>query len=164
MAEVIEFKQVVAGLIGAVLALAAQWLLREATKARTAKRLSTALWEELSATQFYGPAPRANFAGFSSQTFDGLFREVAEALPESLSRDLMRYHWRMKYMESMKSVTIPSSGGVHPEMWSEAKNLHSRLLSRLEHYGARHWVSLLFWTSETIGAPRVSTHRKGDGT
>jgi hypothetical protein len=151
--EVIELKQVLSALIGAILALAGQSLLRKASKARIAKRLAIALWEELSATQFYGPEEMPNFVGFSSQTFDGLFREVAEAVPESLSRDLMRYHWRMKYMESMKPVTIPRSRGVQSQFWAEARDLHVRLMTRLKQYGQRRWLSLFFQPSETSAGP-----------
>jgi hypothetical protein len=97
---------------------------------------------------FYGGAS-PNFAGFSTQTFDTLFREVAEALPESLARDLMRYHWRMKYLEEAKSITIPSTGGVHPIFWSESKDLHDRLLQRLDRYSKRWLVSLFFHQGES---------------
>lgn len=135
--QLIETKQVISGLIGAVLALLGQWLVRRASRAVTARRLALAFWEELSATHFYGPPDKPNFAGLSSQTFDTLFREVAATLPESLARDLMRYHWRMKYMEEMKPVTIPSSGGVDRQFWQEAKELHTGLIDRLERYSRR---------------------------
>ncbi len=143
----IEFKQVVSAFIGAILALAAQWIVRRAVRARTAKRLALAFWEELSAVHFYGPENKPNFAGFSSQTFDTLFQEMASTLPESLARDLMRYHWRMKYLEEMKPVTIPSSGGVNPTFWKEAKQTREGLLARLDHYAGRR--TLFLWSAET---------------
>ena len=83
-----------------------------------------------------------NFAGFSSQTFDSLFRDMADALPDSLVRDLMRYHWRMKYLEEMKPVSIPSSGGVNPQFWEEAKDLREQLLQRLDSYSKRRVLFL----------------------
>jgi len=134
----LDLKQVVSALIGAVIALSGQYVVHRFGRARTGRRLALAFWEELSAVNFYGgPSSPPNFAGFSAQTFDSLFREVAETLPESLARDLMRYHWRMKYLEEAKTVTIPSSGGVHPKFWAESKDLHDRLLPRLDRYSQR---------------------------
>jgi hypothetical protein len=94
MSEFLELKQVVSALVGAVLALLGQALIRKGTRARTARKLCIAFWEELKAVNFYGPADKPNFAGFSSQTFDSLFKEIADTLPESLACALMRYHWR----------------------------------------------------------------------
>jgi len=110
---------------------------RRGAKANTARQLAVAFWEELSAVNFYGAATSPNFAGFSSQTFDSLFRDMAEALPDSLTRDLMHYHWRMTYLEEMKPVSIPSSGGVNPQFYQEAKDLRDQLLQRLDKYGKR---------------------------
>jgi len=143
---------VVAALIGGIVALLGQSLTRRASRIRQARRLAVASWEELSATHFYGSeegdaAP--NFAGFSSQTFDALFREVAESMPRTLTRDLMRYHWRMKYLKEVKPVSIPSSGGVNRRFWAEAKDLRARLLARLQHYHERVWAASFFWSSET---------------
>jgi hypothetical protein len=138
MGEILELRQLVAALVGAILALSGQSLLHRGTRAHGARRLAVAFWEELSAVYFYGSDTRdgsPNFAGFSSQTFDSLFRDVAESLPQSLTRDLMRYHWRMKYLEEIKPVSIPSSGGVNRQFWREAKELRARLLQRLKHYG-----------------------------
>jgi hypothetical protein len=142
----LELKQVVAALLGATVALLGQALTRRAQKIRTARRLAVAFWEELSAVHFYGPADTPNFAGFSSQTFDSLFRELAETLPEALARDLMRYHWRMKYMEEQKLYT---QGRVNLQFWREARGLQERLLERLKHHGNRAFVSLFVRSSET---------------
>jgi hypothetical protein len=149
MSEFLELRQVVSALIGAVLALLGQALVRKGARARTARKLCIAFGEELEAVNFYGPPDMPNFAGFSSQTFDSLFKEIAESLPESLARALMRYHWRMKYMEEMKSVTIPSSGGVQPKFWAEMKDLHRSLLGRLKHHSDRSWISIFFRSGET---------------
>jgi hypothetical protein len=135
--------------LGAIFALLGQSLTRRVTRARTGKRLAIAFWEELSAVNFYGPPESPNFAGFSSQTLDSLFREVADSLPESMARDLMRYHWRMKYMEEMKSITIPTSGHVNTKFWAEAKELRDRLLTRTGLYGARSVVSVFARSRET---------------
>jgi hypothetical protein len=66
-----------------------------------------------------------------------------------MARDLMRYHWRMKYMEEMKAVTMPTSGHVNSKFWEEAKELRGRLLIRTELYAARSVVSLFVRSSET---------------
>lgn len=132
--DFLELKQLVAALLGAMLALAGQWLVRRGAKAGAARRLAVAFWEELNAVNFYGPANQPNFAGFSSQTFDSLFRDMAEVLPDSLARDLMRYHWRMKYLQEMKPVSIPASGGVNPQYCAEAQSLRDQLLARLARY------------------------------
>jgi hypothetical protein len=139
---ILELKQVVAALLGAILALLGQWVVRRGARASTARRLAVAFWEELSAANFYGPATNPNFAGFSSQTFDSLFRDMADALPGSLVRDLMRYHWRMKYLEETKSISIPSFGGVNPQFWREASDLRDQLLHRLDRYAKRRGLFL----------------------
>ena len=142
----IELKQLVSAFIGAALALVGQWLIRKAAKAWTAKRLSLAFWEELSAVGFYGPPQHApNFGGFSSQTFDTLFRELAESLPETLARDVMRYHWRMKFLEETKVA----GGTPNLPFWNEAKELHERLLARFDHHNKRRVPVLMFWPWET---------------
>ena len=140
----LELKQVVSALLGAIVALLGQSVAARAQRSRAAKRLAQASWEELSAAHFYGPEDKPTFAGFSSQTFDTLFRELAE-LPETLARDLMRYHWRMKYMEEMK----PHTGDhVNPQFWRDARDLRASLLPRLETYAARHGLSLFFRARE----------------
>jgi hypothetical protein len=108
-----------------------------------------AFWEELSAVNFYGPSNQPNFAGFSAQTFDSLFAEMAQVLPDSILRDLMRYHWRMKYMDEMKPISMASSGGVNPQFWTEAQELRNRLLQRLDHYGKRSSFSVFLRSAET---------------
>ncbi len=150
--DVLELKQVVPALvgviIGAILTLLGQSLTRRAVRAKTAKLLAMAFGEELSAVQFWGPTPRAHFAGFSSQTFDSLFREVLESLPVPLVRDLMRYHLRMKYMAEMQQVTAPASLGVNQQLWANAKELDEKLRERLCHYGQRCWLSIFLRPGE----------------
>jgi len=146
LTALIEPKQLLSAFIGAVFALVGQWLIRRAGKAWTAKRLAVAFWEELTAVSFYGPPQYGpNFGGFSSQTFDTLFRELAESLPETLARALMQYHWRMKYLNEQKS----DGTALNQTFWDEAKELHSRLRNRLDHFGRRHVLSLIFRPRET---------------
>ena len=151
MPDLLELRQVVSALLGAAIALLGQSVVRRAAAARTGKRLAVAFWEELSAVNFYGSGAGAaapNFAGFSSQTFDTLFREMAQVLPEHLSRDLMRYHWRMKYLEETKSVSIPTTGGVNRQFFDEGKALNHELRQRLNHYGKRSLASVFFRPGE----------------
>ena len=146
MPSLLQLDHVVSALIGGGVALGGQAVTRRFQDARTARRLSMAFWEELNAVHFYGPEDDPNFAGFSSQTFDTLFREVADTLPESLARDLMRYHWRMKYMEDFKKV---KGGGVNAQFWREAQQLHDRLIHRLEHHRKRSLLGLFCRSEET---------------
>ena len=132
-----------AALLGARLALWQSARLAKDRRARTARNLCVAFWEELSATAFYGPASAPNFAGFSSQVFDTLFGEMADSLPETLVRDVMRYHWRMKYMEDHKRYTIPTTGGVNPKFWEEMRSLHDNLRTRLKLYSERAHEDIL---------------------
>lgn len=142
MPEILDLRQMVAALLGGIIALAGRAATVRAVHAKTAQRLCMAFYEELNATRFYGSQDSPNFAGFSAQTFDSLFQEMSQCLPRALVRDLMKYHWRMKYMEEMKPVTLPSSGGVNRQYCAEAKKLHGSLLTRLQHYGSRNWCSI----------------------
>ena len=101
-----------------------------------AQRLCTAFWEELSAVNFYRALGGWKFAGFSSQTFDSLFREMSETIPNSLAKILMRYHWKMKYLEAIK-VSTSSIQGFSQQDWENARDLRDRLLARLKHYKSR---------------------------
>ncbi|UCG89231.1 MAG: hypothetical protein JSW71_12100 [Gemmatimonadota bacterium] len=148
MNELLQLTYVVSGLIGAVFALLGQAITRRATRAHTAQNLSMAFWEELNAVAFT-PGEKPNFAGFSSQTFDSLFKEMAEAMPASLTRGVMRYHWLMKYLEEMKPITMQLSGGVPKNRWADAESLHRRLLARLEHDSDRYWISIFLRSGET---------------
>ncbi len=150
----LELPQVVSALIGALIALALQWVTGRWTRALTGKRLSVAFWEELSAVNFYGTEENdPTFAGFTSQTFDTLFREMAVSMPVDLSRALMQYHWRMKWLEEKK---LPP--GVPGKSWSEAdgaflseaKEANRTLLLRLNHYSERWTVPVMFRPRETI--------------
>ena len=145
----LELRQVVAALIGAILALVGQSVASRARSTRVAKRLTRAFWEELSAVNFYGPDDKPTFAGFSSQTFDTMFRELGE-LPESLARDLMRYHWRMKYMEEMKPITRDH---VNPQFCREARDLRGSLLPRLDAYSGHGAFRLFLRATESLPRP-----------
>jgi hypothetical protein len=156
--QFLELRQVTAALFGAIMALGGQALARRLLTARTAKRLCMAFWEELQAVNFYEGGGVPNFAGFSSQTFDSLFQELAHSLPETLTRDLMRYHWRMKYMEEMKPVI----GHAQPVFWAAAKQLHAQLSVRLDHF-ANRWTGAVFVRSgETVPHKLLPSTAKQD--
>ncbi len=142
MQEFLELRQVVTGLIGGVigagLALLSRAFTERLARARLAKRLARAFWEELAAIEFNG---QGGFAGFTSQTFDTLFREMANALPENLTRKLMRYHWRMKFLEEMKPTP-------HPKFAAEAEQSNQDLRGRLDRYADRKTLSVFLWHGE----------------
>jgi hypothetical protein len=112
-------------------------IIRRIVKARTAQRLAVAFWEELSAVHFSPPTEAISFAGFSSQTFDTLFKDFAETLPETLGRDLMRYHWRMKWLEEIRSDLRGNA-----EFLREAQTQNADLRYRLAKYGRRSLFSV----------------------
>jgi hypothetical protein len=72
-------------------------------------------------------------------------------MPETIARDLMRYHWRMKYMQEMKRVSTPNK-----RFFDEAKELHGRLLERLKHHSVRRLVPLFLRMSETCDKKLLS--------
>lgn len=65
----------------------------------------------------------------------------------------MRYHWRMKYLESTKAQLAGS--GLHQQFWTEAKELHERLLARLDHYAKRPTEELFVNDAETWAPERL---------
>ena len=139
----LELKQVLSAFLGAALAIAGQWVLRKISKAWSAKRLALAFSEEMSAASFYDTSDgRSDFAGFSSQTFTSLYRELAESLPESLVRDVMRYHWRMKYLAEVRSAGWPE------KFYQEAKSLNGDLKDRFARFTRRRVPSLVLYPWE----------------
>ena len=109
-----------------------------------------------------------DFAGFSTQTFDSLFSEMALNLPLTLAQDLMRYHWRMKWPEEKKQLRQmqldPRSGKANElrerllaPMFAEAVALHERLLARLGHYADRTTWSVFRNPSETCDKKLLET-------
>ncbi len=115
---------------GAFLALVGEGFFKKWADARTAKALAAALWEELSAT------------------YIGLFATIARTLPETLSRDIMRYHWRVKILfeDSTRNGAIPkASGEASKEMWEG-------LISRLESFNALPTLRLTIRPSEARDA------------
>jgi hypothetical protein len=125
--------ELLAGFVGAVLALLGQGVWDRFRKASIARGLAIAYWEELSAVRIK-TVDVPQIGGFSSQTYDTLFRELAEVMPDSLMRDLMRYHWRMKLLDASQE----GRGGVS---WvtglQEAEELRDDLLARLNRYADR---------------------------
>ncbi len=88
---------VLGAILGAVFALAGQFFLEKWRVARHRKALRMVLREELCAVRF--DAPNQTFGGFTSQTFDQLFADVALLLPLVTAQTVIRYHFRMKHLE-----------------------------------------------------------------
>jgi hypothetical protein len=146
---------IISAFLGAALALAGQWLVARGRRAATARSLSIAFWEELSAAEFAShgatnddpPQPQYfTIGGFSSQTFDSLFHEMATSLPDSLARELMRYHWRVKFLVETHKNDDYLDG--HTDFYHEARRLREDLIRRLKVYGDRRVVRLMLRRGE----------------
>lgn len=128
---------ILSGFVGAALALLSQFAIRRWRSATTARAIAVALWEELSAIEILSRTPDgARFDGFTSQTFDTLFSEMALTFPESLFRAVVRYHWKMGL--AVKAAT-DDFGRVNtrarPSLAAkEAMDQRDDLLPRLEAY------------------------------
>lgn len=150
--------QLTAGLLGAIVGsgvtILAQVLASRYRKGTAARGLAIALWEELSAVQFAMASPVPDFAGFSSQVFDSLFGELAVTLPETLFRSVVRYHWRMKYLEQLRST---GGMGLTPLPWptlcQDAHAQHECLLPRLKTFGKRNAFGLMIRRREARVRP-----------
>lgn len=88
------------------------------------------------------PPRGLRIGGFSSQTFDTLYKELVAALPESLARDLMHCHWRVKFLleKQGKEVTYLDP---YAEFFNGARTLREGLLARLDRYGKRSVLRLM---------------------
>ena len=124
--------------LGALLAVAGQRALEYERKARVAKRLALAFKEELDAVQFDSNPPEKGkplhrrIGGYTSQTFDTLFVEMAVTLPEELAVALMRYHWRMNFLRDChKKLPYLDQWA---EFFNEASKARDELLPRLRRY------------------------------
>ena len=151
--------------VGAAIALLLEWLLKHrASQGWTAKRLALAYREELAAVAFNaqrktwdpentemgdgdGFVRHPEIAGFSSQTFDTLFREFAESFPEGLARDLMRYHWKTKFLVEEQDRHYTNLA-AHRDSFDEAERARSQLLKRLERYAELGIGRLMLWREE----------------
>jgi len=137
--------EILAGFIGAFLALLGQGIWERARKAWLARRLALAFREELCAVEF-DPSNVPRIGGFSSQTFDTLFRDMAEALPDSLIADLMRYHLRMKLLVAHQE----RHGTVGPlDDLQELPKSRDLLVERLDRYAARDTADLIVSREES---------------
>ncbi len=96
---------VLGAILGAVFALAGQFFLEKWRVARHRKALRMVLREELCAVRF--DAPNQTFGGFTSQTFDQLFADVALLLPLVTAQTVIRYHFRMKHLKEFMKGTDP---------------------------------------------------------
>lgn len=106
---------VLGGVGGSLLTLTDRAVRTRWRDVQTAQALAVALWEELQAVEFSIRGGDVVFAGFGSQVFDSLFSDIAHSFPEGLSRKVMRYHWRMKYLQQ-------TAGGG----WSSGSNRYGK--------------------------------------
>lgn len=139
--------QIIAGLVGALAALALRGVRQRWREAAQSQALARALWEELSAVGFgSGSDDVLSFAGFSSQVFDTMFADIAHLFPEALARRVMRYHWRMKYLDEVRDER-----GIRSQAWQdmarEAREQWETLRPALDEYAGRGRIQLFFWRS-----------------
>lgn len=128
------WSEVASGLVGAVAALAANGLRRRWQETQTAKGLAVAIWEELQAVEFQADSQgNLRFAGFSSQVFDTLFADIAHHFPEDLARQVMRYHWRMKFLVERRATQSSLSANWF-QLAREAQDQHQELTENLERF------------------------------
>ena len=112
-------------LLGAFVALGGQFIFERWKAGRRRKVLLLALEEELRAVAF-NPEHRS-FGGFTSQTFDELFADVALLLPPEPARNIIRYHLRMKHLQTRVGGNYPPD---IPQV-REMEDMRERLLSEL---------------------------------
>lgn len=144
-----------AAFLGAVLAFLSRGVYDRWVNGATTRRLALALFEELSAVEFAPGPPAPHFAGFSSQVFDSLFAELSRYFPEGLFRAVVRYHWKMKFIEEQVRAqrrTLGSAAGALA--WTgvtlpvaQAEGQWKSLLPRLDAHSTR-WLLRLFVTRE----------------
>ena len=92
------WRDLLLAVLGGLVALFGQSFLEKRKEARRRDVLQMALREELRAVAFTAPAQ--TFAGFTSQTFDELFADIGLLLPLGMAQTVIRYHLRMKHLES----------------------------------------------------------------
>jgi hypothetical protein len=150
-------REVIVGVfLGAFLTALVAWVGWRYRRIATSKVLAEVMWEELSALAFVG----ASAAGFTSRVFDTQFHTVFW-LPASLRRDLLRYYWRMKYLDGQWKL-LPPPGLVSEreaaerldrikllqEWLDEMEVLRDRLLERLRWYADRFTIRLFVFNAE----------------
>ncbi len=93
-----------------------------------------ALEEELRAVAFNPPA--RSFGGFTSQTFDALFSDIAALLPPETARRIIRYHLRMKHLAGRRA---PHPDGI--EHVRQVENLRDELLKDIKRQQPKKLVA-----------------------
>ena len=137
--------------IGVVGTLGASLIRHRFETAVTSKRLASAFEEELRAVAFNQignpQSPIYSVAGFSTQTFDSLFIQMAQSMPTSLVQDLMRYHWRMKYL---MATTASNAHKMGPSEAAPMLAQRDGLVERLSLYEKTRTVFLALRRKENI--------------
>jgi len=91
-------------LLGAALAIGGEILMERWRDTRRRRVLALALEEELRAVYF----DDHGFGGYTAQTFDEFFPEIAALLPPNLAREVIRYHFRMNHFKAVGGEVPPS--------------------------------------------------------
>ena len=86
-------------------------------------------------------------AGFSTQTFDTLFIQMAQSMPNSLVQDLMRYHWRMKYLMASTASNAHKMGPPQAEPMLAQRD---ELVDRLSLYQKKRTAFLALRRKENL--------------
>lgn len=94
--------------LGAALSLGGQVLYHRASIARRRQVIAVALEEEIRGVAFSGNS----FGGFSSLAFDQVLSEAADVLPPDVARTVLRYYFRMKYLQDW--ISNPAKYGGKP--------------------------------------------------
>ena len=109
--------------LGAAVALFGQFILEHWRESKRRTVILLALEEELRAVAF---KPGSKYiSGFTSQTFDELFADIAALLPPVTARRVIRYHLRMKHLDGIYRVMLTE------EAVREMESLRDELVSEV---------------------------------
>lgn len=133
--------------VGAVIALVGQGVFERWKTVRLGRSLAGALWEELSATEFAEHGGQLTYGGFSTQVFDTLFADISHSLPESLKRAVLRYHWKMKFVQTIGEDGHTSAFFIDRHL-GEAFLQWDDLRARLACYEVRPLIALFLRNEE----------------
>ena len=138
---------------GAIIAvLADRYIAARLHGAYTIRRLARSFIEELCAVEFTtdpaNPPPR--FAGFSSQTFDSFFAQLAQWMPDRYLVPLMRYHWRMKFLDDIRRRSAEQQRAIYvdPDSIDEMAALRDSPLELMQECANTYILDLAFWPTK----------------
>ncbi len=71
------------------------------------------------------------FVGFTSQTFDDLFSDIAALLDPTTARHVIRYHFRMKFLDGRMGSAVAAMEGERDDLLRKIESLQAKRLPRL---------------------------------